>query len=84
MERSYEEAVANNGQNAARGISAYEGQKKRRIAIKGLSCCDKNETSEVTENTVRAMIRDGCKLSDVKVVEAVCKPSRGKLPQSKH
>lgn len=74
LEQSYADIVKNNG-NAS---SAFE-ERKRRIVIRGLHC-DRNETAQVTQDKVMALIRDGCKLSDVTVSQVERKFSRGKKP----
>ena len=42
--------------------------------------CDQNETAQVSKDKVTALIRDGCKLSNVKVTQAERKFSKGKKP----
>ena len=42
--------------------------------------CDRNETAQVSKDKVSALIRDGCKLSNVKVTQAERKFSKGKKP----
>ena len=52
---------------------------KKRIVVRGLPC-DRNEAAQVTYDKVMALIRDGCKLCDIKVTQAERKFSRGKKP----
>ena len=75
LEKSYADAVKNNGMSTA---ATFEESKKR-VVVRGLHC-NQHEAAQVTHGKVMTLIRDGCKLSDVKVTQAERKFSRGKKP----
>ena len=75
LEKSYADIVKNNGHVVN---SAFE-ERKKRIVVRGLPC-DRNESAQVTHDKVMGLIRDGCKLADVKVTKAERKFSRGRKP----
>ena len=75
LEKSYADVVRVNGMSSA---AAFE-ERKKRIVVRGIPC-DRNETAQVSKDKVSALIRDGCKLSNVKVTQAERKFSKGKKP----
>ena len=75
LEKSYADVVKDNGMSSA---AAFE-QRKKRIVVRGLPS-DRNEAAQVTHDKVMALIRDGCKLHDVKVIQAERKSTRGRKP----
>ena len=80
LEKSYAEAVKANGSFSVSGESkAQFEERKRRIVVRNLPS-GPNETSQVVLDKVNAMIRDGCKLTDVKVTTAERKATSGKNP----
>ena len=58
--------------------SAFE-ERKKRIVVRGIPC-GRNETAQVSKDKATALIRDGCKLSNVKVTQAERKFLKGKKP----
>ena len=58
--------------------SAFE-ERKKRIVVRGIPC-GRNETAQVSKDKATALIRDGCKLSNVKVTQAERKFSKGTKP----
>ena len=73
LEKSYAEVVRDNGMSSA---AAFE-ERKKRIVVRGIPC-GRTETAQESQDKVMALVRDGCKLSDVKVTQAERKFSRGK------
>ena len=65
LEKSYVDVVRNNGMSSA---AAFE-ERKKRVVVREIPC-DRNETAQVSQDKVMALIRDGCKLSDVRVTQA--------------
>ena len=62
LEKSYAEVVRDNGMSSA---AAFE-ERKKRIVVRGIPC-GRTETAQESQDKVMALVRDGCKLSDVKV-----------------
>ena len=75
LEKSYAEVERDNGMSSA---AAFE-ERKERIVVRGIPC-GRTETAQESQDKVMALVRDGCKLSDVKVTQAERKFSRGKKP----
>ena len=77
LEASFADIVKNSG-SVPDPVTALEERKKRFI-IKHLSE-NNDESSQTTLDKVNALIRDGCKLSDVTVTSAERKGVKGKKP----
>ena len=75
LEKSYAEVVRDNGMSSA---AAFE-ERKKRIVVRGIPC-GRTESAQESQDKVMALVRDGCKLFDVKVTQAERKFSRGKKP----
>lgn len=78
LEKSYAQAIKSNGTSNGESRTQFE-ERKKRIVIRNLPA-DRNETPQAVTDKVNAMIRDGCKLKEVKVTAAERKDSHGKKP----
>ena len=80
LEKSYVEAVKCNGSYSGSGeTKAQFEERKRRTVVRNLPQ-GTNETPQTVTGKVNALIRDGCKLTDVKVAVAERKASTGRKP----
>ena len=80
LEKSYAEAVKCNGVSGNSGeTKAQFEERKKRIVVRNLPQ-GANETPQIVMDKVNAMIRDGCKLTDVKVTAAQRKISARRRP----
>ena len=77
LEASFADIVKSNG-NVCDPVTALE-ERKKRFVIKHLSE-DTNESNQITMDKVNALIKDGCKLSDVNVTSVERKYIKGKKP----
>ena len=79
LEKSYADVVKSNGSSGNGETKAQFEERKRRIVIRNLPVVT-NETPQLVTDKVNAMIRDGCKLADVKITSAERKDTKGKKP----
>lgn len=77
LEASFAEMVKNSG-NLSDPIAALE-ERKKRVVIRNLPE-DKNESRQTTLDKVNALIKDGCKLSDVTITSVERKSIKSKKP----
>ena len=77
LEKSYADVIKNNGNSGSGESRTQFEERKRRIVIQNLPVVQ-NETVQIVTDKVNAMIRDGCKLTDVKCTTAVRKETKGK------
>ena len=80
LEKSYADAVKNNGAVSGNGeTKAQFEERKKRIVVRNLPQ-GADETPQTVMDKMNAMIRDGCKLTDVTVTAAERKTSAGRKP----
>lgn len=79
LEKSYADAVKANGFSNNGETKAQFEERKKRIVIRNLPAGE-NENLQIVTDKVNAMIRDGCKLTDVKVTAAERKRASGRKP----
>ena len=80
LEKSYADAVKCNGSPSGGSESrAQFEERKKRIVVRNLPQ-GANETPQIVMDKLNAMIRDGCKLTDVTVTAAERKTSAGRKP----
>ena len=80
LEKSYADALKCNGSSSSNGETRAQFEdRKKRIVVRNLPQAT-DETPQIVMDKMNAMIRDGCKLTDVTVTAAERKTSAGRKP----